>query len=288
MMELISSNKILERIEIAFWTISVRVMGNRKIFWCVVVLLLFLIISILTILFFKPGHVLKNSATDEEIKGAVQTINIESPPVQPTVITGQSNLLVILVDNLNSDQPHLLGLWLAGRVASAPQIIFLPIFPSSESADSDPIIGVFNLESDGRPGEKFLGLLRQKEIWWDHYLVADNTSLADLISLMDGVEWSEQVMTGPEMTALLSAANGQTQVALSMQAQIFSEFCSFAPDWAKKADTELFWSMFSDRFRSDFQLDTIRQAQQKIVEPEGMPVCEFPTLKGISQSWSPD
>ena len=214
---------------------------------------------------------------------------LNSPVIStPTVIPGQSNLIIILVDDLASKKPKLLGLWLAGSVASAPQIIFLPIFPSLNSEDTDTIARSFSVEADGSPDIKFLEFLQQKEIWWDHYLVADQNALADLVSLMDGFDWDGRLFTGPEFTAMLFAAQDQPQVALSMQAEIVNELCRTAPIWAEEADPDILWGLFENRFRSDLELVAVQQAQERIAEPDGMPGCEFPTLKGISQSWTLD
>lgn len=283
----LSATEILEKIEIAFWTISIRFMGNRKVFKLVVGAIIILV------LFFLIGMVLRtklpvfNNQASLIISTNQETVDL--PLIStPTVIPGQSNLIIILVDDLASKQPKLLGLWLAGSVASAPQIIFLPIFPSLNNEDSDTIARSFSVEADGSPDIKFLEFLQQKEIWWDHYLVADKNALADLVSLMGGFEWAGSDFTGPEFTDILLANQNKSQVALLMQAEIVNELCRTAPNWAEEADPDILWGLFKNRFRSDLLLGAVQQAQERISEPDGMPVCEFPTLKGISQSWSLD
>jgi hypothetical protein len=286
MKTLMSSSDILQRMEIAFWTISIRIMGNRKVFRLVVaaiLLFVFLFIGVLvqsSVSFAKDKSGLINETEGENV--------LPSQIKAPTVIPGQSNLLIVLVDDFASKQPKLIGLWLAGRASSAPQIIFLPILPTVSSSDANAVAGAFDLDTDGGLAGKFLDFLRQKEIWWDHFLMADQNSLADLLILMDGLEWSGKDFTGPEMAALLIQAADQPQVALEMQAQIFSEICQAVPNWAEKADPEIVGKMFTTRFSSDLPLDSILSAREGILGPDGMPVCVFPTLASFSKSLSLD
>lgn len=283
----LSATEIFEKIEIAFWTISIRLMGNRKVFKLVVGAIIILVLFFLFGAVLQPKLPVFNNQASLIISTNQETV--DSPLIStPTVIPGQSNLIIILVDDLASKQPKLLGLWLAGSVASAPQIIFLPIFPSLNSEETDTIARSFSIEGDGSPNIKFLEFLQKKEIWWDHYLVADQNSLADLVSLMGGFEWEGRDFTGPEFTDILLANQNKSQVALLMQAEIINELCRTAPNWAEEADPDILWGLFKNRFRSDLLLGAVQQAQERIAEPDGMPVCEFPTLKGISQSWSLD
>lgn len=282
-----SSKEILERIEIAFWTVSIRIMGNRK-------LILALICSACAlVLFMLIGAIYKSKPSSfQEGQNPIQDFEYASissqPGHTPTVIPNQSNLLIVLVDDLSSSQPELIGLWLAGRVSSAPQIIFLPIFPSQSSSKSENAIHSSFLDTSGNLDENFVNTLHTREIWWDHYLAADMNSLIDLVSLMNGISWNGENYTGPEIVTLISEILDQPRVALELQAQIAGELCNNLPDWAVKADSEILEGLFESRFRSDMEFGLIQSARQKISGPEGIPVCAFPTINGLSQTWSMD
>lgn len=109
-----------------------------------------------------------------------------SRPPGSAAPTRQENLLIIGVDRLGRSAPTLKSVWLAIYMADRPHFMLLPVYPSQTYPGSDPgpdptLPMQFSLTADGAPGAEFQKALKEKELWWTHYLVLDETALALLI-----------------------------------------------------------------------------------------------------------
>ena len=279
-----SSYEYAQKFEIVFWTACIRFMENRRIARFVLggLLLIGLFVGLSLLLrLLRPVH-----ATLTTPKQA----NVDQPagaliPVEDTafsVSTRQRNLLFVLVDDLAANQPELMGVWLAGQAESVPQVIFIPIFPSTQSEESSGLMELFDLDAAGKPADAFLGSLRERELWWDHYLVADISSLAEMAALASGIDGSGLNLNVTELAASLHSSIERPQEALDLQARIADALCRSAPGIIQKADPEILWGLMTQRVRSDFQLEMIQSAQEKMAIPDEIPVCVFPTLSETS------
>lgn len=267
--------------EILFWTASVGLMKNqRSVRMIAAGILVILVVAILALLFVPDK--------DEEISASPPPI-LESTPLPavhqkispdlPVFAHGQSNLLVILVETLESEEPELIGIWLVERVESMPQIVFLPLYPNDRPEEMELYQRIFELDAGGRPSTSLLDYLRSKKVWWDHYLVADKSSLSDLVVLAGGVDWDGRTSAGSELVASLPDGDAPHEVRLSAQARIALVLCQNAPELIRNANPEIIWGLLTHRMRSDLDLASIKVAQQQISKPGGNPVCQFPTLQ---------
>jgi hypothetical protein len=272
-------SKIIRKLEIFFWTASIRLMENRKAVRIVLTALVLLSLGGVLAIMVEVFHPGQTALQTPQHKGFTVGSSLPADDETATPVKGQSNLLVILVDDLSIDKPELIGTWLVGHAGSIPQVIFLPIFPSSRQSDSVQFTSLFGLEPNGKPVEVFLDFLRAKDIWWNHYLVADNTSIAELAALTDGIRWDGKRLKGSVLNEALPTAQDTPQAAITAQARIASELCQSASDLIQEADPEVLWGLLTHRIRSDLRIEAIRSAQVQIGKPDGKPVCEFPTLR---------
>jgi len=102
----------------------------------------------------------------------------------------QHNILFVLVDDLNSEQPILEGIWLAARQVGSQQWNWMPIYPTpldeTESEYAKPH-GAFYLPSNRTTEPSTLPPLRAQRVWWDEVFWLDEAALG-LIQTFNGGE----------------------------------------------------------------------------------------------------
>ncbi len=128
-------------------------------------------------------------------------------------------------------------------------------------------------------------LLRSKNIWWNHYLIVDRTSLAELVELSGGVFSGDRKMSGVEIVESMPNASETPDAALMAQAQIARSLCNSSPVWTKNADPEVLWGLMTQRMRSDLAVEKFNSVDALFKFSNGEAVCQFPTLQVLSY-WS--
>ena len=272
---------LINKVEILFWTASVSVMRNQRIARLAIIGVLLLFFGLIMALVWLRGQNAHpvTALPDPTFPAALPPVDGQLVQNQPLVGLNQSNLLVILVDSFDAPEPELIGLWLVGRAYDSPQVVFLPMVPTSRPGEMELYQKIFKLDAYGSPASGFLDYLRTKKVWWDHYLVADKSSLADLVALVGGLDWDGRISTGVEVADSLPDYYLAPEAMLRAQARIASVLCQNSPVLIRNADPEIIWGLLTHRMRSDLDLEAVQDAQAQISKPGGSPVCEFPTLR---------
>jgi hypothetical protein len=270
----------LHKIEIIFWTACIGLMKNPPIVRLVLLASVILLVAgSLGISSIMIGHQPDESNLSE--LSYVHPGETETAPVEATSYSSdekQSNLLIILVDSLAEKKPELKGVWLAGQVVSVPQIIFLPLYPSSRTVEADLSVDFFDLDADGRPTKIFFEFLSSKNVWWNHYVVIDEDSLADMLALINALDRNGEPLNRERVGDLLSKSAQSPDAIIKTQASIASELCRYAPEVIGKADPKVLLGLLTHRMRSDFELVSVQSAHEVFTRSFDSPTCEFPTL----------
>jgi hypothetical protein len=199
---------------------------------------------------------------------------------------------VILTDQFIAKHQYLEGVWLVVYLPSTSHLTFLPLYPSSLSEDADqdnPLVSLFRLGTDGAPTPIFLEALREeKDVWWDNYLILDETALTAMIDAQGGIDLGWGRVDGAQAVANLSPESQKPREALVEQATLARELCFRAP--------ELFWGANpggrldprSHHVYSDLAFDGSKLDWPGLGEDSGNLTCEFPTLQEVSLSLPSD
>jgi len=313
-------NKLLQRLEIGFWTLIIGLMDNRRQLRLIPILVFpGMCLSVATVACFCSG-MLKVTAPSRQISSRITTPRFEAPQletpqletpqlepshyatpqfetpqneiVQPTnilkhVANGQRNVLLVLVDRLTSDSPRLQGVWLLACLPSSSHATFLPLYPSSKSgrqAEEDSLSGLFSLDRNGAPGLDFLNALSDKNIWWDYYLVLDNLALASVVELIGGVNLGQGELSGTQVMRFLSQPTQEPHAELMGQAMLAREFCSRIPVVFAGSNWEIQFELLTGHIYSDMELNSSRIDWARIRAFATALSCEFPTLPEIALS----
>ena len=105
----------------------------------------------------------------------------------PQVQTGQSNFLIVLVNDLTADKPKLISLWgVLNYPSEPPQVVFLPLYSTANNETNRDISSAFDLTNNKKiPGRSIGKLEDAVDLSFDGYFVTDNAALLRFASYAD-------------------------------------------------------------------------------------------------------
>lgn len=95
----------------------------------------------------------------------------------------QRTLLLIQVDDLSGDDPHLDGLSLLMYIPGHPMLTFIPLFPAEMARDGEianHLAKTFGLDHNKALTQAFTNALKDEQISWTGYILSDRLGLAAL------------------------------------------------------------------------------------------------------------
>jgi len=206
------------------------------------------------------------------------SIKLDSSGAAPN---GQRNILLIGVDQLDNEAPHLEGLWLLMNVSSSNRVSLLPLYPTppgSEVLNPAELVSLFQLDANGTPDINFLTTIQQADFWWSNYFILDQTGLAQLIDYNQGVNLGEGPVGGGQAVSSLASASADGVAALNDQAVLIQAVCNQQSNKLISADLPQIFTLLTGHYRTDLKLRTLISEWQRPLMNSGQVTCEFPTL----------
>jgi hypothetical protein len=204
-------------------------------------------------------------------------------PANHTAVNRQRNILLIGIDSFVAEEPRLEGVWMILYLRDLPHFMLVPIFPNHSPGDQTAaavdqnLARLFKLEEDQTPGGQFVQALRDKDLWWNGYLILDRTALSEIISLTSGKDTAAtRQLTSPEIPDSETAPMD----ALLRQAQLAQELCrnsSLALTSGSNRFPQLI-AKASAYIRTDLDLGEITREVNSALRYGGGISCEFPSL----------
>jgi hypothetical protein len=197
----------------------------------------------------------------------------------------QRNILLIGVDSFQAEEPRLEGVWMVLYLRDTPHFMLVPVYPSqvqdeNQSALVDQNLArLFSLEDGQVPNAMFLQALKDKQLWWDGYIVLDKSALVEILAMTS----SENEITGhnqPPPAINLADIEEAPMRALLGQAQIAQELCrnSGLVIASDKSRYPALIAQASPHIRTDLNLVIIAGEVVGALRNGGGISCEFPSL----------
>ena len=182
------------------------------------------------------------------------------PLVSETDQSGLKSTLVILVDDLKSNQPVVESLWMVYRYPdSEPPFVFLPLYAMKDQPSNPEIQAGFGYGLFGSLSAEFRHSLEDEyKVRWDRYLILDNQALSQFTSQMTGKKASKILSQtpNPEKPADYSAV-----VVKSLQS-----FCSLLKSGKEEQISKINWQEISTTLRSDIPQDELVTAWHSLLD----------------------
>jgi len=222
-----------------------------------------------------------------------------NPNQKPPTLMEQRNVLLIGVDNLGSLSPTLESVWLILYIPDLPQITWMPIYPQVLRRQDGIRIearanvrGAFEISNGAYPTQGFLNTIEDEGIWWDYYIMVDETAVIELIDTLGGIDSltlgklaETSTSSGSEAFSNLRSTSGNLQEALISQADLIQQLCRIPPESYLKLDQVLsIYQRLDDHIKTDLTPQQIIEGLQGMVGNGGRFVCDFPSLLMLSST----
>lgn len=191
---------------------------------------------------------------------------LDTPQVQP----GQSNFLIVLVNDLTADEPQLISLWgVLNYPSEPPQVVFLPLYPTANTETNREVASDFDLSNNKKiPGRSIGKLEDAMDLSFDGYFLTDNAALLPFASYAD-LETLE-IFNQP-------ADSGETIVAVQKSINsFFTAICRLCKSGASNSFfSKIEWSnLLPDHFSTDLTFEELMLMIDRINISAALTTCE--------------
>ena len=177
-----------------------------------------------------------SQAVFDESPRVGQDIQTTKPPVFFSEETATAQpldpfTLIILVDDLESINPLLEGVWLQRFADGGLGSMFFPLLPSQaeDGVQRDMNLrGAFWLESLGEPSLQFQTILHDRNLFWNRIIILDYHALKELGQIMAEIDPTYQPLNQVGLAGLSYSVENRGLVQ-SNQVIFIDELCSRLP-----------------------------------------------------------
>ncbi|MEN6434718.1 MAG: hypothetical protein ABFD58_02770 [Anaerolineaceae bacterium] len=182
--------------------------------------------------------------------------------------TGQTNLVLLRVDDLSSPTPRLISIWIAFLgPADYPGLTVMALYPNLENpAQIQPLADSFALGSDNLPVPEFWQQLAAFNFTWDGYLLADTQAISPILG------WINNTQTA--LTAQPATDGEGYRVILEEETSVFKEICVTLSDTAEVSGQAPDWgSIIPLHMRTDMTFEAMMYSWGKLNTPGAVTPC---------------
>jgi hypothetical protein len=276
---------ISRRIEITFWTLAIRLMKEPKLLRRVLIAfaltfsLLFSWLLVSTIRQVSANRLVDSPQQRKVLSGAPV---IQTPTISSGAAVNQRKILVVVVDNFQTETPQLETIWLATYVNPRSQISLIPLFPASLSGgekDDQEVVKYFKIDGEGLLSKELQNVFRSKQINWDHYLYLDEYGLAMLIDTIGGVDFGRGQVSGVRVLSQIPQAKEDAQAAIFAYAALARSICRQSGDLVETHDALDLYHQLGTHLRTDIPEQLIVDEWQQLRKTKMGVFCDFPSLQ---------
>lgn len=199
----------------------------------------------------------------------------------PPPATGQHNVLLVNVDDLASQSPRLVGVWLILSIPPEAHLTLLPLYPAvlSGGEEADRYLeNSFSLDADRSLAPAFITALQEMDLWWDNYIILDGSAMQELLKVSVAAGGSRSINQASLSRGLPKPWENR-EAALHSQSSLLTNLCRQLGGKQLHADPAALYQRISPHLQTDFQPDQILNAWSVMHKLNAPVSCEFPTLQ---------
>lgn len=234
------------------------------------------------VLFISLGYWIGKGIADFPTSPIALKVAVPTSSPLPSLPDGERILLLVGVDQIDSQQPELVSLWLLTYYLNNQPIQLLPIYPSGDGRAhqfEDELLNAFSiLPGDGAAhlNPTFLQLLKEHNYWLSGYLVLDTEATTQIIDMLGGLPNDHKLRSGKEIMQALPDSEEQPQSALHQQTNLFSQACLILSQLPRQPDwSQILW-LIPDHIITDLQPQRLLAEIQLLATNPPLVHCEFP------------
>ena len=197
----------------------------------------------------------------------------------------QRNILLIGIDSFQAEEPHLEGVWMILYLRDLPHFMMMPVYPNRlQGAGNSTVVDqnlahLFKLDDRQTPSDLFLQALKDKQLWWDGYIILDRSALSEIVELTSAGD--EATHQNQQLSASnLPDVEEEPLRALMGQVQLAQELCRNSGMVLATDGNRLpsLIAMVSAHIKTDLNMEEIAGEVESALRYGGGISCEFPSL----------
>ncbi len=211
-----------------------------------------------------------------------ESLSQDESTFQASPATAQQNILFIGVDHFKSQSPRLESIWLMIYLPSRFHLNLVPIYPTP--FDQNPVAStsftqIMKINQQGLLSEEFFEILHSGDVWWNHYVLLDETGLIEIINFFGGLRSGIDSFEGDRVISALplpwvdrgSALQGQTSLLQGLCQQIGRPSSS-------SSDINKILRLVPNHIRTDMDVSEAVQNWLQLISTGNHLDCEFPLI----------
>ncbi len=196
-----------------------------------------------------------------------------TPVVYPTRTAGapgegQTNLVLLRVDDLSAAEPRLVSIWIAFLgPADYPGLTVMLLYPNPEAPEQvQALADSFTLGVDKLPLSSFWQQLSAYKFSWDGYLLADSQSISSIAGWINNTQSTLTTAPANNLDGYLAIQSEETAVFRNICNTLESsdEIPGIPPDWGNIIPLHL---------RTDLTFETMMFSWGKLNPPGAITPC---------------
>lgn len=207
---------------------------------------------------------------------------VPTPSPLPSLPDGERILLLVGVDQINSQQPKLVSVWLLTYYLDNQPIQLLPIYPGESDPTSQmesELVDTFSIQykkGSAQLDPAFLTTLFANNYWISGYLVLDNIATGQIIDLIGGLPNGQNQLDGAGIIQDLPDSGEQPLNALHQQTYLFGQACQTLAQLTQQPDLSQIVTLIPDHIFTDPQPHRLLSEINLLFSTPSLVRCEFP------------
>jgi hypothetical protein len=192
----------------------------------------------------------------------------------------QKNLLFLVVDQLASPEPVLVGIWLLITHPEFPNLTLVPVFspnPADSTVEETNWLKLFSMTAQQTLSNEFIAAAHN-HILWDRYLIIDQKGIEAGLNILQQIgdrTVPEDISTHQ---SLLPTIGSNFNLKLDSQIELWKMVCREVSPHSELSEIEGLFQQITPFIRTDLDRDEIGQYWPINHEDDFQFGCEFPTL----------
>lgn len=181
---------------------------------------------------------------------------------------GQTNLVLLRVNDLSAAEPKLVSIWIAFLgPADYPGLTVMMLYPNPEAPEQvQALADSFTLGVDKLPLSSFWQQLSAYKFSWDGYLLADSQSISSIAGWINNTQ-------SPLTAAPANSREGYLAIQ-SEETAVFRNICTTLENTDKGPGTQPDWgSIIPIHLRTDLTFENMMYSWGKLNPPGAITPC---------------
>lgn len=198
---------------------------------------------------------------------------------------GQKMLLLVLISQMDIENPDLLGVWHLTYLPSEPYITLLPVYPSSQSEigiTNHPLHSSFQLKTVDRItllDDEFLNLLDQSNIRLSGYVIIDLHGLTEAILVSDGVEYLSMDPQNGDFIGQIYKFLVDPDSSLVYQTLLLQNLCGHFTKLDSLSELNDLKTLFPEHISGNLHPEVMLKDWREFIKAKNGSFCIFPNTE---------